>query len=826
MGPIPPAQAAARRRGRRRWRDSLAARATLFLVVGAGALLGGIATLSLVMVEDSVDRLLVERTELARTIGGLVEQHVLHAIGHIARAVSPGVLAHDPDATRTALGREYRTTIFREGAFALDSEGRVLAEQPDKRRINGGALDLAALVREVRAGGRPVSSPLTHLGPGRPGVVVLVAPVRDERGAIKGFVGGLLAPATDNLLSGLEPPGGASAEGGGEAEELGKRLDVVDANGVVIASTAPGRLFGHADHEDVLAEAIRDQRSFKGRCHSCHEAPGGEAETRSDDVLSFAPLSKLALGVAVHEPERHALAPAFELRRHLFVIVGIVFLFVAFVAFAVQSVVRPVVRLTRAVDALEATSDETSLPSFGRDEVGALARAVERWRRRVRDALAEAEAHRGMLHEEVERTRKHLEALEEIASQGTLGVDVTQVISAGLRKALELSGMQGGAIRLHWGDETFDARVALDAGEAECLIDLCGAISMDDSQQEWKQTGRGRCAVKTIDASRGDSKMCAPRFTTVIASVLVAPDGHWLRIALYAEDACVGTEDRWLHSLLYHVCMSATTRILRDREAHRRQLQERYLRGVLKAQEDERARIARDIHDTVAQDLAALRLQAERLGARFPEGDGRDAIRALEEQTRVILTTIREVLLDLRLTVLEDMGLISTLAWSLERLRELHGIQGAFEVDGEERELPYSLSVPLYRIYQECLRNIVQHADASHVFVTLGFEDDAVTLVVEDDGRGFDAAGRALRRDGSGLGMLGMEERARLLGGHLEITSSPDEGTTVSARLPLTPTPGLPIGPALPDHRGAAPEQAGTPSQLGTPSAPEPTEVS
>ncbi len=795
MGPIPPARAAVRPRGKRRWRDSLAARATLFLVVGAGALLGGIATLSLVMVQDSVDRLLVERTELARTIGGLVEQHLLRSIGHLARVAAPGVLIGDAEAVRGALGLEYPTTIFREGAFALDARGRLLAEQPDEHHLRGGALDLDALVRRAREQGRPVSSPLTHLRPGRPGVVVLVAPVADGAGRVRGFVGGLLAPATDNLLSGLEPPGG---EGG---LDTGKRLDIVDANGVVIASTAPGRLFGHTDHEDVLARAIREQRSFKGRCHSCHEQAGGRAETRSDDVLSFAPLSKLAQGVAVHEPERHALAPAFELRRHLVVIVGIVFLFVAFVAFAVQSVVRPVVRLTRAVDALEATSDETPLPSFGRDEVGTLARAVERWRRRVRDALAEAEAHRGMLREEVERTRQHLEALEEIASQGTLGVDVTQVIAAGLRKALELSGMRGGAIRLHWGDETYDAREELEAGEADCLIGLCGTISLRDSQQEWKRTGRGRCAVRTIDASRGDSKLCARRFATVIASVLVAPDGHWLRIALYAEDACVGTEDRWLHSLLYHVCMSATTRILRDREAHRRQLQERYLRGVLKAQEDERARIARDIHDTVAQDLAALRLQAERLGARFPEGAERDAIRALEEQTRVILTTIREVLLDLRLTVLEDMGLISTLSWALERLREQHGIQGAFEVDGEERELPYSLSVPLYRIFQECLRNVVQHAEASHVFVTLGFEDDAVTLVVEDDGRGFDAAGRELSRDGSGLGMLGMEERARLLGGHLEITSSPDEGTTVSAWLPLTPPPGLPIGPVLPPSR-------------------------
>jgi signal transduction histidine kinase len=732
------------------------------LLLGGGALVGALAAMSGRLVDASVDRLLDERLDLARTVGGLVERRILGELEHLTHRAAP-FLAPGRDAElRAALAQEYPATLFSEGAIALDAAGAPRIVLPSGPGQLEQVLDLRALAERAATLGRPVISPLVHLPVGDRPVVVALQTVRDPKGAVIGTIGGVVQPtATDLLRDVAEIRGGAVTD-----------LELIDANGIVLASTARRGLYESGDHESVLVEAIERKRDFKGRCHSCHEQD--DAEPADIHVMSFAPLPTLPLGLAVYQPETAALAPAFDLRRQLVMVIAVVAIFVVFLGFAVHSVVRPVVRLRRAVDRLEAGTDGR-LPAFGKDEVGTLARSLEHWRGRMMEAMAALDDNRRVTAAQARAVRRHLQALEEIAASGA-GGDLDAVLSAGLQHLLVTTGRTRGALRLSWGDQVYELADDIAPQVAATLLADAEALPRPPQPRHDGGAEVVHCVTATRAVGAAEPHILAHLFSPLGAHLVAVLSG--------GADELQVPEQR-IHSLLFHVCMTATAHILRGREALVQKQQERYLRGVLDAQEEERARIARDLHDTVAQDLAALRLELERYALRLDQPAERAAVAALEARAAGALRTTRAILLDLRLTVLDSMGFVATLQWHLERLGREHAIRGALSIDGDERPLGYYLSVALLRIFQECLNNVVQHAHAEQVFVTLAYEADQVSLIIEDDGAGF-AEDKAARPGGDerGLGILGMHERTRLLGGTLTITSRPGEGTAVAVTVP------------------------------------------
>ncbi|MGM0574271.1 MAG: ATP-binding protein [Myxococcota bacterium] len=752
-------------------RHSLYARATLFLLVGGGMLHGALAVLYTEMVDQSVERLLVERVEYARTVGALLEQRIRADLDHLeARIRRPVIRGEGEDAVRRALVRAYPASLFDEGAFVLTPGGEPLLAVPSGIEELRSAVDLGALARRAAVQERPVASSLVHLSMGRRPVIMTLAAVRSSEGEIHAFVGGLLQPASADLLRGIAT----------DRAKVPTDLQLVDSHGVVIASTDREALYRRGDHDQVLQQAVADGRPFMGRCHSCH-VEGSSRERRATDVMSFAPLPTLDLGVAVYQPESEVLAPAVDLRRQLGFATGIVALFVLFVGFSVHSVVRPVVRLTRAVQDLEAEEDGTPLPRLGRDEIGQLGRALERWRDRMMDSLDEAESSRERLHAEYDAMRRHLEALEDLAAQSALGDSVERVLERGLHHLAQTVGLSAGAVRLSFEERHYEVGCGMEDEDRADLLARCDGLVVGRSHDHWTPAGPGRCTVEVLEDEPTDGGGSG----TLVLTRLVAPDGHEICSALRDPQGRADTNTRWIHSLIHHMFLSATTRLLRDQDLLRQLQQERYLRGVLWAQEAERARIARDLHDTIAQDLAALRLDLERLSTHPERREVREELQDLERRTRTVLETTREILLDLRLTVLESMGFLPTLQWHLERLQREHDLRGTLGVDGEERPLDYETSVILLRIFQESIHNVVQHAEADQVFVTVDFGDHEIALTVEDDGRGFEPDGDDARvAPDSGLGLLGMEERARLLGGTLDVRSQPGDGTSVHVVVP------------------------------------------
>lgn len=757
---------------RRRWRSSLYARAALFLALGAASFVGAVAVLSRTMVDDSVERLLAERLELARTVGAFVEQRMTANLARLATVTSEAFAGGgDGEALREALSSEYHVGIYQEGAFALDTTGALVAVAPTDLRETLVAVDLPAMVRTVDTRGGIASTQVVRLGRGERPVVILVGAVR-RQGERLGYVGGIM-PVTDN--NALGPA--LRAHRGVESV-----MDLVDTGGVVVASTDPRRLLVPGDHDEVLSKAIRDGRGLRGRCHGCHTNTEELSSARVETVLAFAPLPTLSLGIAVQQPEVDALEPAFALQRRLVMIgVSFVALFLLFAGLSVRSVVDPVKRLTREVRSVEAGQGRAALPAFGRDEVGVLATTLERWRSGLIDSLEAAEQHRHALNVEMERTRQHLEALQEIAGQYMLGADAEGIVEHGLDAMLHLLGLSRGVVRVVFGEREIVIRRLMPADMAGRLLEAC--VREVELHHHGDDCDAIRCSTH-MALENGEN------LATVIGAHHTVPNGIRVDCVLADRADRSDVQPRRLSSLVHHLGISVTSRLLHDQELARQHLQEQYLHRVMRAQEDERRRVARELHDTVAQDLAALRLEVERLGGRPECQPLRVEFDALERRASEVLESVRRTLFDLRLTVLENLGFLPTVQWHLERMEKVNGIRGILAVRGTEREPHYDTAVALFRIFQESLQNVVQHAKAEHVSVTARFSEGRVELMIEDDGRGFEVtAARTPASDtGRGLGLLGMEERARLVGGHVKIESVVGEGTTVTVSAPMPPS--------------------------------------
>jgi signal transduction histidine kinase len=203
------------------------------------------------------------------------------------------------------------------------------------------------------------------------------------------------------------------------------------------------------------------------------------------------------------------------------------------------------------------------------------------------------------------------------------------------------------------------------------------------------------------------------------------------------------------------------------------------LRRVVRAQELERKRLARELHDETGQALTSILLKLKTFEDLGDPSSVADAMGELRELVVTTLQDVRRLAVELRPKALDDFGLVAAIERLVGTFREQTGI----EVDLESRlgsdRLPREIETTLYRITQEALTNVVKHAQAKHVSIVLNRRDGSVAAVIEDDGRGITEAG------GDGLGLLGMRERIALVDGRLEVESSPGSGTTLSFEVPV-----------------------------------------
>jgi len=250
---------------------------------------------------------------------------------------------------------------------------------------------------------------------------------------------------------------------------------------------------------------------------------------------------------------------------------------------------------------------------------------------------------------------------------------------------------------------------------------------------------------------------------------------------------------RWIRNLNKPVWDAAHTRVVRiigaaqditehkQAEEELRESRERLQalsRQLLAAQENERRRLAHELHDEIGQSLTAISINLEAANATAGEACQarlRDALAIVDRA----LTQVRHLSLDLRPSVLDDLGLEAAVRWCADRQIRLSGLEIRLDSNFGPRRLPAELETTCFRVVQEALTNVVRHAHARRVWIELHWREE-VELRVRDDGLGFDP-GEALRRsaEGSSFGLLGMRERVELLGGTFDLESRPGHGASV-----------------------------------------------
>lgn len=267
------------------------------------------------------------------------------------------------------------------------------------------------------------------------------------------------------------------------------------------------------------------------------------------------------------------------------------------------------------------------------------------------------------------------------------------------------------------------------------------------------------------------------------ARALVHDDeGSQIRLTLHRRDGPLAVVDAARTVLPADDGGAMVQAILRDvtEQERRHEDMRAYVREVTKAQEEERTRIARELHDDTAQSLVLL-CRGLDLARGSGENQKLDEMRSLADS---VLEGVRRFSRDLRPSILDDLGLIPAIEWiCAETSRRDTPLEVAFEVSGTARRLPEDAELALFRIAQEALRNAEKHGGECSVNVMVLFTDNDVRLTVSDDGLGFVSDGQTSARAGR-LGLVGMRERAELLGASFEIESRLGEGTTVKVALP------------------------------------------
>ena len=377
------------------------------------------------------------------------------------------------------------------------------------------------------------------------------------------------------------------------------------------------------------------------------------------------------------------------------------------------------------------------------------------------------------LYEAATGWSKQLESLNEVGNALATETDLDPLLDLVARRLRELLDARLVTVLLPSGDD--ELRFAAVAGDR---ADIAGATIT-------RSTSKSGRVLERAQSQRVDSVLDDVDVDHEAMRLLGARTGLWVpliargrAIGVLAAHDKLGADARFTETDLRlaetfatraAVAVDLSERIARDS-----------LRRVVEAQELERRRLARELHDETGQALTSILLGLKGLEERMDDSESREAAEELRELVVSTLQDVRRLAVELRPSALDDFGLVAALERLTGSFAEQTGIAVDFQTALAEERLPEEVETAIYRIVQESLTNVVKHARARRVSILLARKDGAVKAVVEDDGQGFDPAEQT-----GGSGLVGMRERLALLGGRLAVESAPDRGTTVAAEVPL-----------------------------------------
>src|SRR5436190_1583849 len=377
------------------------------------------------------------------------------------------------------------------------------------------------------------------------------------------------------------------------------------------------------------------------------------------------------------------------------------------------------------------------------------------------------------LYESATRWSAQLESLNEVASAVVSEFDLARLLQIVASRLRELIDARAVTIALPHGE---GARIEAAAGE-----DSDSVLGLEIAPRSKTMRVLGRQRSERVDSTLDDPEVDqeAGRRLNHRAALYVPLVLRGRAIGVIAAHDKRSRDPRFTDDdlrLAEVFAQRATVAVDMSHKVARDALQR-----IVSAQESERRRLARELHDETGQALTSILLGLRPVEEARNEEELRAAVAEVRELVRATLRDVRQLAVDLRPAALDDFGLVPALERLTQTFAEQTGIALEFQASVPPGRLPSEIETALYRIVQESLTNVVKHARAARVSVVLTRKDDSVSVVVEDDGVGFEP-GRVA--DG-GLGLLGMEERVALLGGRVAVESRPGAGTTFVAEVPV-----------------------------------------
>ncbi len=743
----------------------------LMVVIGLTALVVFFGFLGVSATQQTTARALQERIILAQLVAAHTDyvlenvEALLHTAAQQPRlaSASPADLLGVLHETRLRSGELVRHMLW------VDSAGNVRAAAP----VWNAPLSFAPLLAELESVPFVVTSAPLSAGD----VVILAAvPVRTAAGA------GWLVALLD--VSGLEI--GMPIQ----TATLGHTgyLEIVDSKGIVVLSTRAHNVLSPADHSQSLITMIREGKSVILQCHSCHTTTFGFE--REPEVIVFAPMKRVPWGVVIRQSEAEAFATSRQLLGQILLIGSLVVIgAMVLVWLTTRSVITPVQDLTHAAKRIAHGDLETPIRVARGDEIGTLASSLDDMRARLWQSIAQIQALNRQLDAQVQERTRELAALNAVALVVAQPLHLRELLHRALIQVLRVTEARAGAIFL-LDEQTRTLVLSAQCGTSEQAAHAMRELHLDDSACGGVMEKGHPVVVPDLGyyGSNAGRALQAAGLRALVHIPLVSRGvalGTLCIASIHPRDY-QPTELELLMALGSQIAVGIENARLYEELERREQLRGELLEKVITAQEDERKRIARDLHDDTSQSLSALIYSLEALEAQCPNSPMREALVTMRQRVTQILDGIHKLIFDLRPSMLDHLGLFVALRWYAETHLQPLGMRVHLEERGTLRRLPSRMETALFRVVQEAINNIVKHAGARNVHLNFDCSNSVVAIDIVDDGIGFDlneVAHSADRR--RGLGLAGMQERVGLLGGKISFITYPGHGTHIAIRVPL-----------------------------------------
>ncbi len=796
---------------KQRWTDiGLRAKMSLLIEVGVVALTTIFLFLGVSSAQQSSRQIQNERMRFARLSANTLDAN-LRYINSILSVLANRKTLQDPETVddeniHQALGDTFeQISNTSQSLYYLDQDGTPLAWVMRKSlEIDWKALPIFNNANSVDGGA--TGERIYLVSDVHPWAVQV--PVYDRTGQIAGW----LAAGLDFNDADLLPFR--------TTVDLGRTgmIDLVDSEGQVLISSYPGRIRAGSEPDTLVGKMFVADRPLVETCLGCASADAAES---SDEVIAFVPLSMAPWAVVIRQQSSELMAPVNRLLLQTLALGGATILgALALVWLTTSSVIRPVQMLTDAAARLTAGDYSTPLEELTsgwfvgrhkrRDEIGELAESFEIMRRQLERSMKETKALTRDLDERVqERTRDLMEAREQEKKIGSRLVrrnqqlSILNTISTTVNQSLDLKEIL---------EQSLDSVLLLtevDMGAVFLIDELKGMLDLHAYRGISPEAAELAAELGLLDGSCGG--------VTNHGQLVVVPDLNRYRgrrarslqkekittlvhIPLKAKGSvlgsmCIGThcprefdpeEQELLVALGSQIAVAVENARLYAEVQHKEQLRGDLFEKAINAQEEERRRIARELHDETSQTLTAALFAVEALQHICSANEIQKQLGQMHNLLQHTLDGVHKVIFDLRPSMLDHLGLVPAIRSLAKSRLESNGVRVVLLEDGPARRLSPEMETALYRVVQEAITNIARHAAARNVIITCGFSDAWVKICVEDDGIGFDMNGLMLQPDlPQGLGLLGMQERLELLGGQMEIFTRPGSGTQLFIRVPV-----------------------------------------